>query len=182
MLPDPLPLLSQLSHLKSSRLIDPSESEAVPWKVQLRSRLSADHGVEVRDLVLDLTDGALATAVGRETEHLEIGLLVCNAAFSVIGPFLEQPLEKHLTELELNCRATLVLAEVMPFIAHRTREIAGPALGACFPIGFMFLATSTPSMITSSSLIALRVGASGTAYILPMAVRRGLNLILLDSL
>ena len=41
------------------------------------------------------------------TSDREIGLLVWNAALSVMGPFLDQPLDALLTELEVNVRSPL---------------------------------------------------------------------------
>ena len=85
----------------------------------LRERLVADYGVEVATLVLDLASPGLSDAIERETSGLEVGLLVCNAASSVIGPFLDEPLEKHLIELDLNCRAPLILAHQLGFAMSR---------------------------------------------------------------
>ena len=79
----------------------------------MRDQLIASHGVDIRNLVFDLTGGDVLETVRRETEGLEIGLLVCNAALSVIGPFLDEPLEKHLSELELNCRVPLILSHLL---------------------------------------------------------------------
>ena len=76
----------------------------------LGDAVAAEHGVEVRALALDLADPEAVGAAKRETDDLEIGLLVYNAALSCIGPFLDAPLEKHLTELDVNCRGPLVFA------------------------------------------------------------------------
>ncbi|MGB5285342.1 MAG: SDR family NAD(P)-dependent oxidoreductase, partial [Polyangiales bacterium] len=43
----------------------------------------------------------------------EIGLLVNNAGISLLDPFFDISLEAHLTTLDLNCRATLVLTYVV---------------------------------------------------------------------
>lgn len=66
-------------------------------------------GVEIRTLPLDLGAPDAAAELLRHAEGLDVGLLVCNAARSVIGPFLEQPLEAHLGELDVNCRTPLAL-------------------------------------------------------------------------
>ena len=44
-----------------------------------------------------------------QSADIEIGLLIYNAAFSAIGPFLETSLEDHLRELDTNCRTPLAL-------------------------------------------------------------------------
>ena len=72
--------------------------------------IAASHGVEVRDVAVDLADAGASEVVEAATADLEVGLLVYNAASSVIGAFLAQPLERHLVELELNCRRPLELS------------------------------------------------------------------------
>jgi uncharacterized protein len=66
-------------------------------------------GVEARALPIDLGLPDVADAVIAACSGLDVGLLVCNAAHSIIGPFLEQPLQGHLTELDVNCRTPLAL-------------------------------------------------------------------------
>ncbi len=56
-------------------------------------------GVEVRTLVLDLAAADAAGAVREAARDVDLGLLVYNAAFSPIGPFLDRPVEDHLREL-----------------------------------------------------------------------------------
>lgn len=77
-------------------------------------RLAADlrgaHGVEVRTEAMDLARGDLVPAVERAAAGAEVGLLVYNAAHSVIGPFVERPLEEHLRVIDVNCRGPLALA------------------------------------------------------------------------
>jgi short-subunit dehydrogenase len=72
--------------------------------------LRAAHGVEVATLQADAaTDEGLALILER-ARSLDLGLIVCNAALSPIGPFLEVPLEVHQRLLSLNCRAMTVLS------------------------------------------------------------------------
>ena len=42
---------------------------------------------------------------------LDVGLVVYNAAHSLIGPFFEQPLAEKLRILDVNCRGPLVFAD-----------------------------------------------------------------------
>jgi short-subunit dehydrogenase len=67
-------------------------------------------GVEVRPVVLDLGSENFLPSLIAETNGLEVGLLVNNAGISVIGHFLDVPLEKHISILEVNARAPLMLA------------------------------------------------------------------------
>jgi uncharacterized protein len=75
----------------------------------LAARLAAVHHVEVRICGCDLARADLASFLAEQTAGLEIGLLVYNAAYSAIGPFLARPLADHLLEIETNCRAPLAL-------------------------------------------------------------------------
>ncbi|MDH3211641.1 MAG: SDR family NAD(P)-dependent oxidoreductase [Myxococcales bacterium] len=76
----------------------------------LGDALVAEHGVEVKALALDLADPATLRTAKQETDDVEVGLLVYNAAHAWIGPFLDAPLEEHLAELDVNCRGPLLFA------------------------------------------------------------------------
>jgi len=66
------------------------------------------HGVEVRTISWDLSNRHAAARIEERTREIEIGLLVYNAALSLIGPFLELPVEQHLRVLDLNGRGPLL--------------------------------------------------------------------------
>lgn len=76
----------------------------------LAAALRQAHGVEVRTLAIDLGRPDLGDAVDALTRDLDVGLLVYNAAHSVIGPFLERPLEAQLRVVDVNVRGPLILA------------------------------------------------------------------------
>ena len=76
----------------------------------LAAALRREHAVEVRTLSLDLAASEGPGALLRETEALDVGLVVCSAALSPIGPFLDLPEETALRMLDLNCRSVAVLA------------------------------------------------------------------------
>ena len=78
----------------------------------LAADLSARHGVETRVMALDLTSPGLNAAVEKETKDLEIGLVVCNAALSLISDFLELELSDVLRSVDTNVRAPLVLVHL----------------------------------------------------------------------
>ncbi len=69
-----------------------------------------DFGVEVRPLTLDLGMDDFLSSLIAATQDLEIGLLINNAGISAIGHFLDVPLEKHLSILNINARAPMMLA------------------------------------------------------------------------
>lgn len=79
----------------------------------LAADLRTRHGVEVRTEALDLGRPDLGERVARLTGDAEVGLLVYNAAASVIGPFIEHPVEDQLRVLDVNCRGPLVLAHLL---------------------------------------------------------------------
>ena len=123
----------------------------------LAARLSAAHGVQVRALPLDLGLPGAGRAVEEAAADLDVGLLVCNAALSLIGPFLEQPLEAHLTEIDVNCRAPLEL---------------------CHRLGRRLAARGRGGIVLMSSLGA----TMGSALIANYAATKAYNLVLAEGL
>ena len=72
--------------------------------------LTRDHGVEVRVVAVDLARRDFLPAIEEAVQDVEVGLLVNNAGFGDKGRFLDSDLEKQLEMLDVNCRASLVLA------------------------------------------------------------------------
>ena len=75
----------------------------------LAGELRARHGVAVEVAAVDLARADLSEVVDGLVADREVGLLVCNAAHSAIGPFLAHGLADHLRVLDVNCRAPLLL-------------------------------------------------------------------------
>lgn len=71
--------------------------------------IAAAHGVQSRALVVDLAAPDAAEHIIAATADLEIGLLVYNAAHSVVGRFLDVSLADKLRMLDVNCRGPLQL-------------------------------------------------------------------------
>ena len=80
---------------------------------EVSARLQREYAVEVRAVPLDLAREDLVAAVSEEIGELEIGLLVYNAALSMIGPYFDISLEDHLREVAINCRAPMTLAYLL---------------------------------------------------------------------
>jgi short-subunit dehydrogenase len=80
---------------------------------QLGAQLTRDHAIEVRTLPLDLAREDIGNVVEEAISDSEIGLLVYNAALSMIGPYFEIALEDHLKEIAINCRAPLTLSYLL---------------------------------------------------------------------
>ena len=73
---------------------------------------AATDAVDVVTAVVDVGQSpeGLLDAVRRALAGPEIGLLVANAAWSPIGPFLDSDLAALLAAIDINCRAPVVLA------------------------------------------------------------------------
>lgn len=78
----------------------------------LATKIAQEHAVEVRTIELDMSHDDIASLLIEQVGDLDIGLLVYNAATSLIGPFFKHTLEDHVNEVAVNCRAPLTLAYV----------------------------------------------------------------------
>jgi len=123
----------------------------------LASDLSRKYQMETKTLVLDLSIEDAAEQVLRAITGLEVGLLVYNAAFSAIGPFMERSLEDHLKELHTNALTPLKLV-------HLLAE--------------SMLARGRGGIILMSSLSAFQ----GSAYISTYAATKAFNIVLAEGL
>ncbi len=87
----------------------------------LSARLRSEYDIETRALPLDLAREDLGQVVSEATNEIEVGLLIYNAAVSLIGPYFDVPLEDHLKEIAVNCRAPMTLAYLLglPMIKRR---------------------------------------------------------------
>lgn len=70
---------------------------------ELSQSLSARHGVEAMAVPVDFSDANAAARIAEITEELDIGLVVYNAAYSLIGPFLSHSAADHVNEVVVNC-------------------------------------------------------------------------------
>ena len=93
-----------------------------PLLKELAERLTAQYGVEIRPVALDLASDELLSRLQEATRDLDIGLLVYNAALGLIGRFLDQDLSEKLSILDINCRGPLILAHEF---GRRMRERGG---------------------------------------------------------
>src|SRR5690349_19224116 len=75
----------------------------------LASELSAKYKVVTKVLVLDLAASTAMEQIAENIKDVEVGLLIYNAAFSAIGPFLERSLEDHIKEINTNAFTPLKL-------------------------------------------------------------------------
>jgi short-subunit dehydrogenase len=123
----------------------------------LATELSTQYDVATEILVLDLSAEDAAEQVIQATDHLEIGLLVYNAAFSAIGPFLDRPIKDHLKEIYTNAFTPLKL------IHHLAQHMFARGRGG---------------VLLMSSLSAFQ----GSAYISTYAATKAFNIVLAEGL
>jgi uncharacterized protein len=84
--------------------------------------IRSDHGVQVQEVAVDLGRTDLVDAICADVGDLEIGLVVYNAALSIVGPFLELEPAQIQGMLDVNCRAPLLLVRTLaPAMARRGR-------------------------------------------------------------
>ena len=123
----------------------------------LADRLSQTYHIEFRTITLDLAGPDAVEQIHDATRDLEVGVLVYNAAFSAIGPFLERPIDDHLKEVHTNAITPLKLVYLLaqPMIARRRGGI-----------------------ILMSSLSAFQ----GSPYISTYAATKAFNIILAEGL
>lgn len=123
----------------------------------LASQLSKKYDVKIKPIALDLSASDAAEQILRATNNLEIGLLIYNAAFSAVGPFLERPVEDHLREIQTNAFTPLKLIHLF----------AG-----------QMLARGRGGIVLMSSLSAFQ----GSAYISTYAATKAFNIVLAEGL
>lgn len=73
------------------------------------SELAKSLNVETKCVALDLAADDAPARVASETAALDVGLFLYNAAFSPIGPLLEQSLEDNLKAVQVNVRTPTAL-------------------------------------------------------------------------
>jgi short-subunit dehydrogenase len=124
---------------------------------RLAADLRARNGVDVRTAAIDLGRADLTESVRTATAGLDIGLLVYNAAYSEIGPFVGQDVAGKLRMLDVNCRAPLVLSDALarPMVARGRGGIV---------------------------LVASMAGLQGSALVAVYAATKAFNIVLGEGL
>ncbi len=123
----------------------------------LAAELSESYKIRAKPLVLDLSSPDAAERIVRFTMDLDVGLLVYNAAFSAVGPFLDQHMDSHLREIHTNLYSPLKLV---------------------YLLGQRMLGRGYGGVILMSSLSAFQ----GSAYISAYAATKAFNIVLAESL
>jgi short-subunit dehydrogenase len=123
----------------------------------LAGELRAAHKVDVRTAAVDLGAPDLLAQLRAAAAGLDVGLVVYNAAHSLIGPFLEQPLADKLRIVDVNCRGPLVVADEF-----------GRAMAARGRGGFVFMASMA--------------AAQGSPLVATYAATKAFDLVLAEGL
>lgn len=124
----------------------PTELETVA------EELRAKHEIEARVCCVDLARPDVLDVLRESTRDIEISVLVNNASFGVIGPFLSRTLADYDTLIAVNVRAYVALThEYLPAIvaANRGALIFVTSLNALAPIGGSAVYTATKALEVS---------------------------------
>ena len=111
---------------------------------RLASEVRAESGVKVRTLPLDLTRPDALERIREATDDIDVGLLIFNAGHtdSVVGPFLERPLEKALGPVQ-------VMALCLTSLTHHfAGRMASHGRGGIILVGSLSGAAGMPMMAT----------------------------------
>ena len=119
--------------------------------------LRAAHGIRVRTATADVARPDLLAAMDALAGGDEVGLVVHNAAFSALGPFLDRPLDDLMKVIDVNCRAPLMLAH------HFGRKMAARGHGG---------------IVLMSSL----AGGQGTPIVASYAASKAFEIVLAEGL
>jgi short-subunit dehydrogenase len=84
-------------------------AEAADPLQALADSLAREYGVATRAIVLDLSAAEALEVLESATRDLEVGLVVYNAAHSVVGAFRDVSLADKLKMLDVNCRGPLLV-------------------------------------------------------------------------
>ena len=123
----------------------------------LRADLTAAHEVEVRCVVADLASSAFVSQLAAATDGLEFGVVVYNAAFTPLGPFVDATDDELDQALDVNVRGPVrAVRALVPDMCSRGKG----------------------AVVLMSSLS----GFQGTPYISVYAATKAFNTILAEGL
>ena len=123
----------------------------------LATRLTAKYGIRTKLLALDLSAPDAAEQIVQKTMDIDLGLLVYNAAYSAVGPFLDRSMDEHLREVHTNIHSPLKLVYLL------SQRFHGRGRGG---------------VLLMASLSAFQ----GSPYISTYAATKAFNIVLAESL
>ncbi len=75
----------------------------------LARQLETANKIQVKSIAVDLSRADFLPSLVSGIGSAEVGLVVNNAGFGVVGQFLDHELDRELALLDVNCRAALIL-------------------------------------------------------------------------
>jgi short-subunit dehydrogenase len=108
----------------------------------LAAELRAAHGIQVRTATADVARPDLLAVLDALAGEDEVGLVVHNAAFSALGPFLDRSLADLNQVIDLNCRAPVAMAH------HFGRKMAARGRGGILLMSSLAGGQGTPMVAT----------------------------------
>jgi short-subunit dehydrogenase len=123
----------------------------------LSALLTGKYGIRTKLLPLDLAAPDAAEQIVRQTMDLHVGLLVYNAAYGAVGPFLERSMDEHMREVHTNIHSPLKLV---------------------YLLSQKMIARGRGGILLMSSLSAYQ----GSAYISTYAATKAFNILLAEGL
>ncbi|MEZ4288420.1 MAG: SDR family NAD(P)-dependent oxidoreductase [Polyangiales bacterium] len=86
------------------------------------ARIENDYGVQTRVACVDLSNREFLKGIDEACGGIELGLVVYNAAYSMVGRFTSIALEDHLKEIDVNVRGPMMLCHhLLPSFMERRR-------------------------------------------------------------
>lgn len=128
-----------------------------PEPLKETEQIVKDLGVEVKSIQLDLSSSEMLDKLDAETKNLDIGLMVYNAAYGPVRPFLSNTVEQLRQHTGVNCDGPMLLAH--HFGKHFSEQGRG-------------------GIILMSSM----AGFQGTAMVAPYAATKGFDTVLGEAL
>lgn len=123
----------------------------------LASQLMTKYRIRTKLLALDLSAPDAAEQIVHKTMDIDLGLLVYNAAYSAVGPFLDRSMDEHMREVHTNIHSPLKLVYLL------SQRFHGRGRGG---------------VLLMASLSAFQ----GSPYISTYAATKAFNIVLAESL
>lgn len=89
----------------------------------LAAELAQKHHVQTIVVAVDLGQRGAVDAIVSAAKDIEVGLLAAIAGFGTSGPFIDNPIDRELDMIDVNCRAVVELSH------HFARRFAGQRRG-----------------------------------------------------
>ena len=89
---------------------------------EVAEELKREHGIEVRCVVADLADPAFVEQLATTADGLDVGIVIYNAAFAPLGPFLDNSEPEIARAVDVNVRGPMLAVRALaPAMCDRGR-------------------------------------------------------------